>query len=762
MSSFHFKPIKMADTQIEVIEEILKEQKKQGLIKSKAEYELELRRMKEKINDGLPLMNVREQGTTAKDEITTATSDHGTHRNTQQSGVISSELHNQTFQELAFDLRSIFYQLNKLDENITKHQRLNQSTISSLKRRLELLENNIITHSALLDSEDMSLLYVEAFSDHSQVETDPSYYSDRDGRLLPISYRASFDQKNHSLKLPILTSENVLIDQNTTSFGDVKITHQLGSDLIHLRNKENDLSKILDEEEETFWAETILVDTPIEMKMDYYGHQIKRGATVELEVSFERLTEINELGFSIFGEYPLDLIAVYYFQGDHIDEKPQALIQPNATNPELSSRSVSSTTRYQFDNIKVKRVRLLFNQTHYVKSDILVSSKNRKQLKLWFDAQNVYKENEQAIDEALASYQSLISQEDHLKELLDLHHTDQIKALSKYEYNYGLYHLDLRKNEYHPVGMYVTKPIKANGNIRTLQLDTVETHPSVDHYGSITDIEYDIFDGEIWHPIVPIQQTSIKNERLFFSYQQSSYQAKARFHIKEGLRIFRDGQELDPSYYQLEEDQQTITIHQYNASLIYTASYVPNKTATTLDFLQIQSNEGHVVPFTKVEEFKGTDRYGSVTLEYHPFVDKDRLNRQSDTYNPTYLENETIENGYLPIKVRLVDQNGYQIHQPIDATDIKTNIVNKTNYFQPSFLQLHPFDESANIFYQYQVVGNQLFFNQPLPPETKIIVEYPYLVGDIRIKATLRRNAHNFYGMTPLLHQCALRFQTLM
>lgn len=758
MNHFNAKELSLFETQKSVIVQVLDEKRKAGEIKSEEEFEKQLQYMLSLLQGEEPMMKVR-----------------------LQEGQTNAESFNETYNEVSIDIMSAFGQINQVDQAVNKHQQLNQSIINNLKLNLSKVSDEVERYERLVDymtTEDVAL---EAFRDSNSFDTSNRLYTERDGVELPPAYQAKLDIDREAIKLPTILSQNAMIGPAGVRLANIKIKKQLGGELIRLQNPENEINKAIDTSMETFWSESILVDSPmrVELTSEYYG--IKHGAVCELMVEFDYLTQINEISILPFTEFPMEVVAIQYYESDDVDENPKEIIAPQFKEG-LRSRFVSDSTSFQFNDVYAKRIRVILNQVHFVKTDFFVNDREQKQLELWYAAKKevdpeeveikegyhfkpLYK-NKSEINKLYNYFSKNVDDVDaeNLEEILGKRQDDTASAVSKYMYNYGLYNLGIRRNEYQNKGIYVSKPLAIDGNIKAITLDVKEQHPVIqDNDLVFTDIEYymthlDNPTSDDWYPIMPNTIKKVKAELLTPTFTNGQYRADLRFYPDGDVKVRRNGIEIYEWLGDFMVSRNTITILNYDVSSIYTVEYTPTREAYKIDFVEKhKAPSGEVQPNQKVEEFQGTSNIGELQLAYHPFVDRAKLNQQVGGWTPSFLSND-----YLPVKVKLIQSTGFHIDQPFAANDNDTiTIQNATNYFDQEKSQLSPFSEELQNF-QYIVKGNKILFNTTIPEDTRVIVEYPYLVGAVRLKAILRRNLNAHYGLTPLLEEYMVRYQRLL
>jgi hypothetical protein len=757
MNHFQQNGVDLYETQKQVLIEILQAKRAAGEIKSQEEYDVELQHLLSRLESGEPMMKIR-----------------------KQEGQTNPQAFNETYQEISIDIMSAFTQLNKIDESMNKHQQLNQSIINNIKLSINKVTDDIARYESLVDSLTSDDLTFETFRDSNSFSSEEAYYTDRDGTALPLSYQVKLDMEREAVKLPTIVSQNVMIGPAGVHLAHIHIGKQLGGGLLRLHNPEHGIEKAIDTSFETFWSETILVDEPIRVPLNADYFHLHHGAVCELIISFDYLTQLNEISLQPFSEFPLDIVAIQYYETDDPTETAKTIVGPNE-KPMLRSRSVIDSTSYQFDDVYAKRLRILLNQIHYIKTDFIYDKKESDQLALWYESKKEVEPdsiNVPSTYQFKALYRNKAEQNplypyfmSLLKTLaMDIDSLEQTptslpRVMNKYAYSYGLYNIGVRKNEYQDKGIYVSKPLTIPGTVKAVTLEAKEEHPVLPTLDlRFTDIEYYITHKENpnpdeWFPIMPSNIHKIEAELVTLTFQNGNYQGHLRFIPKAGTAVVlrRNGIPMQEILGEYTVSGSTVTVFNYDVSAVYTAEYTPDKSAYTVDFLEKHTMSGIVQPNMKVEEFKGTNATGALLLRYYPFVDRAKLNQQPAGWNPTFLSN-----AYLPLKVKLIQSTGFHIDQPFSPTDADTVVlVNKTNYFDPETTILDPFDLTANN-YQYKVVNNQIIFNTVLPETTRIIVEYPYLVGDIRLKAILRRNIQAFHGLTPVLTEYTMRYQRLL
>lgn len=236
MNNYQQESLDIQQTQNEVIEFILQELKRSGLLKTTTELNAAREERAARVPTGEPSFTAEEQ-----------------------SGLIRSEALNRAFGDIEFDLQVIFSHLLKIDSALSKHQTLNQSVIQSIKLAVKKLKDELnLVEDRMLRGAGPDTI-VETFRDPSAFETDQTLYG------VTEAYRAALDLDREGIKLPMVHVDNALISPTGLKLGRIQITNQLGGAMREV-NPENDIDKAIDGSPDTFWAETILVDEPIRVE----------------------------------------------------------------------------------------------------------------------------------------------------------------------------------------------------------------------------------------------------------------------------------------------------------------------------------------------------------------------------------------------------------------------------------------------------------------------------------------------------------------
>lgn len=698
-----------------------------------------------------------------------------------QTELTDAKAINDEMSEFEIDIHSVFGQLDQLSQRISQHQKLNESIVNDVRLRIQRTDEALEKLSYQIRNHSAHSVFFETFLDYKNKERDLSYYTEKDGEEMAPAYQLTIDPLRHALKLPVINQENKLVNFAGVKMANIHITKQLGSGFIRTRNPEHSVEKTIDTSMATYWNESILTDEPLQVNLglDYYG--LDFGATCELEIVFDYLSRINELTFVPFTEYPVEIVSILVYDNDHSEEAYE-LVSPTAVHQSMIG---TDTMSYQFQEIVAKRIKIVLNQQHYVKRDVIVNVDDKTLVDAWLknhghieiDEDRLFKPVEQDHQEQypfwgyMKDYMAKRSVIEEIQRYDDVDFSNRIH-LSKYEYQYGLYNIAANRNEYFYEGVHVTPPI-TNTSVHLVELEAKEEHPILETLRMpVTNIEYYVTDiekpgAENWVSILPKETKEIVSERLYPVYKDGAYVATTRFDVNRVRAVRSNGDSL-LSHIDYTIAGRSISIHEFDPGRIYTVDYKPDPSAYTVDFMEQYTKRSFDVSADRmvekietkqsVEEFFPEGQSNELTLAYFPFVDKNELNwfeLIDEDWNATYLSN-----AYLPFKVRILLPNGQYIDQQSDERDRPPfYVVNKTDYYDMNRSLLEPFN---GMNYQYRIEQNKIKFNTILPAGTKVIAEYPYLTGPIRMKIIMRRNLHDTDGLTPLVHEYKLSFQSLL
>jgi len=746
LNSFQINNISLENTKKEVIKNVIQQKQQNGLLISEEQIELEKLSLETKIDSNISSLEV-----------------------ISQEDLIDAGKFNVTQENILLDIHSAFYQMNLIEQTLNKHQKLNQSLIGQYKNNIKQIKNEIEKYYRKLELKGEESYIRESFYNQDSFELLQEKYKDRYGKdILPI-YQVSLRTDKEDIVLSTIKKRNTIINEFGTEMGTIEIGMQLGSDeqFNLIKNPETVINKAIDASTETFWNETVFVNHPIEMnikpKFDLKTGApilfdgVEYGAACELYINFKYGTEVNEISLKPFAEFPIELVFIEYFS-----ETENKYIRINLDYQDKIYLTETST--FQFETINTKRIRILLNQSHYTFEDFSIDKNEYEKQKLWRDLnKNNNEEQKSWIKDKLEkepSYQIILEGYDIDLEKLKEDQQSKIIHVKKIMYQYGLYHIGVYHNDYHEMSVYVSNPIKIDGNIKSILLETKEKHP----ISKETDIEYYIEYNNTnnWIPIVPKSYSKIYSERVKFSFNSEIRKYEYALRVKaESISVpilKKNGIQIEVSKYNYLSLQNKIQMESVEIGAIYTLEYYVADSSKEINFINyLKSNQ--IQPITIIEEFYGTDENGLVSLSHYPYINKEFIMNQTGDWNPSYLNNS-----YVPMKVKILTEEGKYIEQPLNSLEESSEtlyIINKTNYKTSIESKMnYRLDDTYEI--EYQSKDKNIIFNAAFSNKNRIVVEYKYFIDTIRLKAILRQNSANQKSVTPVLSEYTIRYQKIV
>jgi hypothetical protein len=364
------------------------------------------------------------------------------------------------------------------------------------------------------------------------------------------------------------------------------------------------------------------------------------------------------------------------------------------------------------------------------------------------------------------------------------------ESVTKFEYLYGIKHLEIKHMQYENKSVYVSKPINVAGNVMSVALNAVEEHPLFDELSGKaadrqTSVEYYIAPTgtnpsptlDDWFPILPEDVRTVKSELLMFGTART---AELRFPAligsKEKPFVYRNGLKMEDDEWSFADGGYKVQLLvDKDATAIYTIDYTPN--SEFYNPWSIDVNQRGAKPVKQVDTFElGTNHNKTVVLKKYPYINYETVNT-TDGYEPNL-------GSYVPVKVTLKDagiigpnKTTYKQVLPYDGSANQLAFTkNMTNYKTGNHPELNKYSilsDSAYNGFEYYQEGDKLFFTETFNKadiytnaedshgNATIQVEYEYLSSDFRMKIILRRNSTDENTLTPIVHEYALKFKVM-
>lgn len=505
--------ITMPTTQRKKLIELMDLKQKEGLIRSNQELQAELERL-------IKEMETRAGSPTFKGRV--------------QSERVDSKSFNANMEEIAFDLATLFEASATVDRLLIDNQQLSRSLLEGIKKNIFILQSKLERYQMLMKNTDGFIDGVhEQFNAPQYTETDETVLQnlrkDRFNKYMDSNYTT--ENVGNTLQLAGFET----IDQLATSYGRrlarVEVLNRTGQSS---ENPEHGIDKAIDGSNQTYWAESILVDQPIiqninDLWSNDYKDLPKDGAICEIQITLNGITTISDVHLNPFCAYPLEVVAIYGYETEDMGGTFYELISPNHINPYQRSKKSVNQMIFQFPSVDISKLRILLRQENYVKENYIVNDKDAKNMELWrklsssvelvddykqpnetiaeFDKKNeitgwnVYLEKltewatsmkQSGLVEAAKQAMKTIQMGDYKNPMLlklqalvpdkqegldtDPTLSQGWQAVNKLSYLYGAYNISVFGRKYHNQSIYVSKPLPLSSNALRISLDTEEKH----------------------------------------------------------------------------------------------------------------------------------------------------------------------------------------------------------------------------------------------------------------------------------------------
>lgn len=312
----------------------------------------------------------------------------------------------------------------------------------------------------------------------------------------------------------------------------------------------------------------------------------------------------------------------------------------------------------------------------------------------------------------------------------------QAKADMSYQYTLGIRNVQIGLNASRPVGYFVSNILEAPGDIAQLRLKAKDTNISIAgtnrDQALVTSIEYSVTNitdpthEEDWIPILPIDETEIKGERLYLNDRGV---APLRFggKLSAPMYLYQNGIKVDrplTELTQLSPDKDFVSAillpkDLFTTSDIMTCDYVPIGDPTIVDFTtaQVWLRASLISSFDADGTGQGfLGDTSEISLAHAPYIDYSQV--EDSTYS-------TVSGltPYTPVVVKFSDGT------------LATNLTNYTDGTQASL-------DSASDTIQFIHSDFVIKFNKV--PGQAFRVFYHYVPNSVRFRVVLRSNYGTF------------------
>jgi len=501
--------------------------------------------------------------------------------------VISSQDHNSNMEGAFIDLRGIYSQVDYLASAQNKQKTAIFDDLSKARASILKLINDTRVYAArnrFPEYDDIKLVNFNI--SRNSTKQSPSAVVDPDSRLLklPNILKRRNHLANRGLKKTTLSAKVIGGTQGQLS-------------------KQFPPSKATDSTSETFWAESIYSNVPIEVvynrwSPDSDGQIVTNvnGPIVFFNINFNSSESINQVKVYPFSNYPVKVLEITYkptsssrirypvanfqveetldwvevnFETIFATDIEIVLAQENARNIVIK---VPKNILYATDFLlRLQETRaselaetpninnVLINGTAAIYNDALndlALSLGSKTLNMGLTTEiDLTGQTIMSIGEGLAvfdpSLKSLLEEASTFTEQLSTRQSTDIETVKKYEYIVGAREVEVNYVIYSPIGIYESERFEPNSTISNVELEVDERHPLFNSdYGTYrkTSTEWEIElapDRKI--PIFPSNFEAdgyLKVENELLSVDPFTYTASTRFRAAFSSMFIRENDRI--------------------------------------------------------------------------------------------------------------------------------------------------------------------------------------------------------------------------
>lgn len=183
---------------------------------------------------------------------------------------LDPDLYNAFYSNVHVDLNLMFLESHLIESALANYGRIFDGIIADLQKEIGTLRERVNSLRLVSEGEDGLIVKSYDFDTKDQMETDTSKYShlftDRDGSTIPLSVI----ERNHDqyyITLGKTKEVDLLRDSTGKATATVKVVDKRGTPIKQATSKYS-LGKALDGSDETYWAEVVLADQPLNVGME--------------------------------------------------------------------------------------------------------------------------------------------------------------------------------------------------------------------------------------------------------------------------------------------------------------------------------------------------------------------------------------------------------------------------------------------------------------------------------------------------------------
>lgn len=491
------------------------------------------------------------------------------------------------------------------------------------------------------------------------------------GRSLPLV------ELSEAWSIPGDRSSNIADLRNGAT---IQVTRRIG---LSSQTQRLPIENVIDGSDASYWEETILADAPIVRGAasewdDLYPGLPKEGAFLEMEIRFRGSSFVSEVEVTPFCRFPIEVVSIVGMR----DKEEFVLVSPQ------EARSSSERLTFHFPGRQLTGIRLLVRQRNAEEQHYWVSTADMKEQAIWDHQASLslptsdsltigedgslgdttskwygYLTKLRALGQEMSDMTlleeakvalELASVGDYAKaktlyaryfengkEVVEERLKNQFTAKTKIAYRYGFSSIEVRGARRQRAGVAVSKRLSLPATTRDLVLATNEKHmnrPESALKG--TSVEWSISNSPSpsesdWKAILPQGETHVKQEVLVGGqvspvppYGSDRLFFRLRFDVQDALLLYRDGVQVEPTWYGLSDDGKTLAMKReiYSPTSVFTVDYRPSPLAGLMRLSEVGEEIPHVD-----EDGSAGDRLDAIplrrayTLKASPIADSVRL-----------------------------------------------------------------------------------------------------------------------------------------
>lgn len=182
---------------------------------------------------------------------------------------LDDELFNTFFSNVHVDLNLLFLESHLIESATTNYERIFDGIISDLNKEVRALRQRVESLKLVNEGEDGLIVEKRSFESSSEMEDRNKFSSlfvDRDGSSIPsIVFERSHDQYFGALSKT--NTSDCLRNEKGTPTAKIEIADRRGLPISVNNPDRYKLENAIDASSDTYWAEVVLVDEPINSDM---------------------------------------------------------------------------------------------------------------------------------------------------------------------------------------------------------------------------------------------------------------------------------------------------------------------------------------------------------------------------------------------------------------------------------------------------------------------------------------------------------------